>query len=350
MKKAFIVTLLSIICIGCKAQTNVGATQPKVKIDTLLTDKISIRAIAIADGKVYYAGNKSRIGYVNLSTLEKKEIVRGNEKSDLEFRSLALVKDAVLVANISNPAYFYKIPKSLDFEATQLVYEEQHEKVFYDSMQFWNETDGIAIGDPITDCFSVLITRDAGQTWKKIPCDKLPKLVEGEAAFAASNTNIVLKGNHTWLVSGGKKARVFYSPDKGTTWKVFETPIVQGETMTGIFTADFYNDKIGFLAGGNYEKPTQNFQNKALTTDGGKTWKLVGENTGFGYASCIQFVPKSNGNGLVSVGTTGIYHSNDKGITWNKISSDITLHTLRFIDEKTAVAAGKDKIIRLHLP
>jgi photosystem II stability/assembly factor-like uncharacterized protein len=184
-------------------------------------------------------------------------------------------------------------------------------------MQFWNDNEGIAVGDPIDNCFSIIITRDGGETWNKIPCDKLPKIVDGEAAFAASNTNIIIKDNHTWIVSGGKKTRVFYSPDKGISWSVYETPIVQGEAMTGIFTADFYNDKIGFIAGGNYEKPNQNFQNKALTTNGGKTWRLVSENQGFGYASCVQFVPNSNGKQMVSVGTSGLFYSKDKGTPGN---------------------------------
>ena len=62
-------------------------------------------------------------------------------------------------------------------------------------------------------------TTDGGKTWNKLSCESLPKTVEGEAAFAASNTNIVLKGNKVWIVSGGKKARVFYSSDKGKTWQ-----------------------------------------------------------------------------------------------------------------------------------
>jgi hypothetical protein len=41
------------------------------------------------------------------------------------------------------------------------------------------------------------------------PSNKLPKVMDGEAAFAQSNTNILIKGNNTWFVSGGKKSRVF---------------------------------------------------------------------------------------------------------------------------------------------
>jgi photosystem II stability/assembly factor-like uncharacterized protein len=194
----------------------------------------------------------------------------------------------------------------------------------------------------------MIITRDGGETWNKIPCSKLPEVAQGEAAFAASNTNIIIKGTDTWLVSGGKKSRVFFSADKGNSWKVYETPIVQGNQMTGIFTADFYDSKIGFIAGGNYEKPNQNFQNKAITTNGGKTWKLVGEKQGFGYASCIQFVPGSNGKQLVCVGANGLYYSKDSGNNWTQFLKDPSLFTIRFVDKNTAVAAGKDKIVKLE--
>lgn len=176
----------------------------------------------------------------------------------------------------------------------------------------------------------------------------MPQLADGEAAFAASNTNIVIKGNLTWLVSGGKKARVFYSSDKGVSWSVIETPIVQGKQMTGIFTADFYNSTVGFISGGNYEVLGQNFDNKAVTYNGGKTWNLVAQNQGFGYASCIQYIPNSHGKGLISVGASGIYYSNDGGISWKQWSTDSGLYTIRLLNDYTAIAAGKNKVIRLR--
>ena len=345
MKKILCV-VLSILLFSCKSSKVVhNKIFTSVKIDTILTDKISIRPITVSNDKVWYASDKNRVGFINLLDDSKMQRVINKDSIKMEFRSIAQTTNSIFILTIGNPALLYKFSKNLNQK--KLVYEEKNEKVFYDSMQFWNDNEGIAIGDPIENCFCIIITRDGGETWTKIPCEKLPKIVEGEAAFAASNTNIIIKGNATWLVSGGKKSRIFFSSDKGTTWNVYETPIVQGETMTGIFSADFYNDKIGFIAGGNYDKPNQNFKNKAITKDGGKTWKLVGENAGFGYTSCVQFVPNSNGKQLVCVGINGLYYSCDSGNSWKQFATDTTLYTLRFINETTAIAAGKDKIVKI---
>ncbi|HMI08034.1 MAG TPA: hypothetical protein VK528_10840 [Flavobacterium sp.] len=316
-----------------------------ISIDTLLVDKISIRAIAIDKNTLWYAGDKGRFGNISLKDKTKKETRIKKDTIDIEFRSLASTSKDIFLANIGNPALIYQISK--DGKEPKLVYTENHEKAFYDAMQFWNDREGIAVGDPTENCFSIIITRDGGDSWVKLSCGQLPKLADGEAAFAASNTNIIIKGDKTWIVSGGKKARVFYSSDKGKNWTVSETPIIQGKTMTGIFTADFYDENNGFIAGGDYEIQNQNFGNKAFTNDGGKNWHLVGENQGFGYASCIQYVPKSNGKQLVCVGGSGIQYSADSGATWEKLSDDKDLYTIRFQNENTAIAAGKNKIIRI---
>ncbi|MDI1304742.1 MAG: oxidoreductase [bacterium] len=351
MRSIFLISMSFILFLSCKTVGYIGINNnnmgfKSVKIDTLFQDKISIRAILIDANKIWYAADNSRFGFYDLAQNKKKESIISNDSLKFEFRSIAQTSKAVFILNVSNPALLYKIAK--DGSEVRLVYQENHKKVFYDSMQFWNDKDGIAIGDPIENSLSVIITRDGGNSWNKIASDKLPKIIDGEAAFAASNTNIVIKGNKTWIVSGGKKAGVFYSSDKGNTWKVYNTPIVQGETMTGIFTADFYDSKIGFIAGGNYELPNQNFGNKAATTDGGKTWKLQAENKGFGYASCVQYIPESNGKELVSVGASGLYYSSDSGKSWKQLSVDPSLFTIRFLDNHTAIAAGKNKIVRIN--
>ncbi|MDH4402934.1 MAG: oxidoreductase [Flavobacterium sp.] len=316
-----------------------------VSIDTLFTDKISIRAIEMDKNKVWYAADNNRFGYFDLITNKRVERTITLDSLKLEFRSIAQTKSDIYILSIGNPAFLYKInKKDLSYK---LVYRENHEKVFYDAIHFIDNKKGIAIGDPTEDTFSIITTDDGGATWNKIPSNNLPKLTVGEAAFAASNTNICVKGNTIFLVSGGIKSRVFVSDDFCKTWQVYETPIIQGQSMTGIFSADFLNEKTGIIVGGNYELQSDNNSNKAITFDGGQTWKLVGINQGFGYASCVQFVPNTNGKTILSVGTTGIYSSTNQGENWNKLSDDKDLFTLRFQDSNTAFLAGKNKLVRM---
>lgn len=341
--KQFILSLIFCFSIVYGQKKNIEIS---VTVDTVLSGKMSIRALVPEKNKIWYAANEGRYGYFdfNGNVAFEKRIVFDSLKP--EFRSMAETKSHVFILSITNPALLYKIDKKT--AKAKSVYRESHPKVFYDSMKFWNNNEGIALGDPTEDCFSILITRDGGDSWTKTPCASLPKLVEGEAAFAASNTNVVVKNNDCWIVSGGKKARVFHSPDKGKSWEVFDTPIMQGNQMSGIYTADFYDEKIGFVAGGNYDQPDSNLGNKAITADGGKTWRLVAENEGFGYASCVQFVPGGKGKSLACVGATGLWYSSDSGRTWQKLLDDKTLYTLSFLDEETAFAAGKGKIVRIR--
>lgn len=316
-----------------------------VVVDTLLSQKISIRAILIDKKKIWFSANNNRFGYVDIEKgsqyIQKIKV----DSLEMEFRSIAQTTTNLFCLSAGNPAVLYKIFKK-DL-IPKLVYSEIDKKVFYDSMQFSDNKFGIALGDPMKGCLSVIVTNDGGTNWKKIPCSKLPKILDGESVFASSNSNVILKKQKIWLVTGGKYSRVFYSPNLGKTWFKFNTPMIKGRAMTGTFTADFYDENVGILSGGDYENSSQNFGNKAITTNGGKTWKLVGENLGHGYASCIQFVPNSKGKQLVSVGLTGLFVSNDFAKTWIKLLDDTTLYSIRFLGPKTAVASGKNQIVRL---
>ena len=344
----FILLLLTtfIFILRCNSQIKPNLKDfTNIVIDTLIKDKISIRAILINKNRVYYAANQNRYGFIDFITKNKFERKITNDTLKMEFRSIAQTNSNIFILTVGNPAILYKLSKTSNDK--KIVYQEHNPKVFYDSMQFYNDNDGIAIGDPTENCLSIIATHDGGNSWQKTSCENAPNVVFGEAAFAASNTNIVIKNNNTWLVSGGKKARVFYSDDKGASFKIIETPIVQGDIMTGIFTADFYNEKTGIIAGGNYDKPSQDFGNKAVTNNGGKTWKLIAEHQGFGIASCIQYVPNSDGKKLVCVGATGIFYSKDAAQSWIKLSEMKDLYTIRFINENAAIAAGKNLMVKI---
>jgi photosystem II stability/assembly factor-like uncharacterized protein len=347
MKNRILVFCFFLLLISCKSDGNFIGTQKfsKFSIDTLLYQNLSCRAILIDKNKVWYAANNGLFGSLSLNSSKQFQGNVAKDSVKIEFRSIAQTDKSIFVLAVGNPALLYKIKK--DGSQIKLVYTETNEKVFYDCMQFLNNKIGFAIGDPILDKPSILKTIDGGESWTKIPSEKLPKLETGEAFFAASNTNLIIKNKILFLVTGGQKSRLLKSIDLGLNWTVYDTPIIQGGTMTGAFTADFFDENSGYISGGNYDELTNNSKNKAVTNDGGKTWKLVNQNQAFGYASCVQYFPESKGKAIISVGATGVYYQPDPESDWVKLSNDKDFYTIRFINSKTAIAAGKNKIVRL---
>ncbi|MFK7832530.1 MAG: WD40/YVTN/BNR-like repeat-containing protein [Winogradskyella sp.] len=357
MKKLFVIIVLASLwitigsCGTTKKQESVSKPIQKkiahVEIETLIQDStLNVRALEIdKKGIGSFALSNGQIGGIvkNPSELDTRLTFQLMHDSIVpNFRSLAVTNKAGFVLSIASPTLLYKINK----DSLKLVYKETHPKAFYDAMDFWNDQEGIAIGDPTEDCMSIIITRDGGKTWTKLSCDNLPKAKEGEAAFAASDTNIAIVGDNTWVATGGKASRILYSHDKGKTWQVYNTPIIQGLETTGMYSIDFYDDKNGFAIGGDYTKPNDTLNNKIRTNDGGKTWQVVANGKGPGYRSCVQYVPNSNGKALVAVGFKGIDYSNDAGDSWTHLS-DEGFYTIRFLNDSIAYAAGNGRISKL---
>lgn len=337
------VLIISVMAVGCASQSKRVTTPSLTRIDTLFAGKASIRSLAVSPSKLWFGADNGRVGEIDLAT--RKTTIHPVDTLTSELRSIAITQDAVFVLNAGTPATLYRL--DLASGRPECVYSEYGPDVFYDSMVFAAAGSGIAIGDPSHGCPSVIRTSDGGRVWKKINCAELPEMRPGEAAFASSNTCVAAKGPRIWIATGGRKSRVLYSADNGKTWTFAETPIRQGETMTGIFSMAFADEKTGMIAGGHYEKPTENTANKAITRDGGKTWTSVADGTGPGYISCIQPIPSRNGKSWVSVGATGVHRSDDFGATWTQLSACPGFYTLIFHSEKVAYAAGRNLVVRL---
>lgn len=330
-----------------KSTSKVVAKSVDIKsVDTLLIEKITSRAILIDKNFLWYAGGKGMVGKIDLLTKKETKFALEGVTEKTEFRSIAQTAQNVFVLSIESPGLLYRIDKITG--KVKKVHHEKDEKTFFDSMQFLNNNEGFAIGDPIGECPLFIKTVNGGSSWSKKTCTNLPKFVEGEAFFATSNTNLILRNKSIFMISGGVKSRVAVSNDKGITWRTYDTPLVQGEKMTGAFCADFYDEFVGVIAGGNYEKPDDDIANKAITFDGGQTWKLLPENQGLGYISCIQFVPQSEGKSLVAVSANGIYLSTNFGKTWSQITNDKDYVTFRFLTPNIIIASGKNKIVKIE--
>ena len=305
----------------------------------------SIRAVhKVANGDVWFAGSNAHYGISKDGgdTWDIDSIQYLNQK--LNFRALGSCGKQMNLVTIENPGMIFRTEDKGN--TWYLSYYEEGKHVFYDAVKFYDSKEGIALGDPIDGCFSILRTYDGGQKWYKLPCSILPKIEEGEAAFAASNSNIAIKGDSTWIVTGGKVARVLFSANRGKSWEIQKTPIVSGGEMTGIYSVDFYDHNTGVIIGGDWNNKNSAKNNKAITYDGGKTWQIMGGKKKPPYQSCIKFVPGTMGKALISVGIPGVYFSKDSGKHWIQISKE-SFYALTFVNNKKAVLTGHKKIATL---
>ena len=304
----------------------------------------SIRALELEnDSTCWFAGSKNKFGYTNDYGKTWKENVIKYDTFNLEFRSISVTTNSIFILSVASPALLFKIDKkTLNYK---LVYKETNEKAFYDSMQFWDDENGIAVGDPTANCMSIVLTKDGGDSWKKIACENLPLAVEGEAAFAASNTNISLVDQKAFIATGGKEANVLVGTDYGKNWKKYKTPIIQGEKMTGIFSVNNLSVDTAIIAGGDWSAKQKIENTMAITKDGGNSWQLIENNPG--YISCVQFIPKTKS--LVASSTTGIYYSEDLAESWVKIS-DEGYYTFRVSENgKYLYFSRKNKLMNVDI-
>ncbi|PRX54356.1 WD40/YVTN/BNR-like repeat-containing protein [Flagellimonas meridianipacifica] len=332
---------LAFLIVGC-SQNKKPKEFTSVTVQTVFTDSVSIRAIEFLDDRTLaFAGNAGVYGSLDVPSGKIRSSIMEFEGKMPEFRSVAHTSSDFFMLSVANPALLFKTG---DGGKMELVYREDGEDVFYDAMTFWNDKEGIAIGDGKNGCMAIIITRDGGNSWKKIPCEELPKLKGEVGAYAASNTNIEVIRSKTWVITS--KEQLLYSADKGQSWEVINTPIQLTAPYHGLYSLDFYDENKGFAIGGNFSAPKVNKYNKIATFNGGKHWELTANGSSPGYKSCVQFVPNSEGTGLVAVGFTGIDYSSDGGKTWTQLSEE-GFYTLRFLDENVAYAAGKNRIARL---
>ncbi|MBS1851253.1 MAG: hypothetical protein JST79_10100 [Acidobacteria bacterium] len=219
-----------------------------------------------------------------------------------------------------------------------LQFTNREPKGFYDCMAFWDSEHGIALGDPVDGQVELIATEDGGKSWQALPAVSRPRVLAGESgSFAASGTCIAVQSpGHIWFATGGQHARVWHSPDWGSTWQSAETPLAHGQDSSGIFSIAFEDEGHGVIAGGDYKNPEQGGTNLAFTQDGGKTWQ-VAEATPQWYFSAVSFSPGKSGAGLLAVGSTRAGFL--RGKTWQKVWN-LSLNAVRFYAPGKAIAVG----------
>lgn len=282
----------------------------------------SFRGLSVADNQTAWAGGTK--GTVGRTTDGGKtwnfRSIPGY--SDLDFRSVyAFSSQRAIIANAGSPAYILLTTDG--GETWKAVYTNNHKDAFFDGIDFRDADNGLIFGDPIDGKMLLLRTTDGGITWT--PVAEPPLLETGEASFAASGTGIRWTGTHSVMIcTGGIISRIWTSENQGERWSVFTTPIIQGQTTTGIFSF-VQNKGVLHIVGGDYKNMTMNVNHNFYSINNGKDWIQPVTPTR-GYRECIEAITD---NILLSTGPTGTDISFDNGKNWKAFSDETGMHVVR---------------------
>jgi len=241
----------------------------------------------------------------------------GAEK--LDFRDVKAFGEATAYLLSAGPGDASRIYKTIDGGKSWVMqFKSADPAAFLDAIAFWDEKNGIALGDPVKGQFQLIATADGGASWKPLAAKTLPPALPSEGAFAASGTCLVTHSEKdVWFATGGAKStRVLHSKDRGQNWEVSESPIVAGTESAGIFSITFRDKNHGMIVGGDYRKPNDVGATAATTSDGGKTWTPLDKRLPF--RSAVAWAKDR----WVAVGTSGSHVSLDNGATWKLLDRE----------------------------
>ncbi len=304
----------------------------------------SFRGLSVVDDSVaWVSGSKGWVGRsVDGGHNWTFKQVKGYEQCD--FRSLYACNDKyAIIANAGSPAYILRTQDG--GESWEKMYEDKDTAAFFDGIASIACKHSIVYGDPKNGRLELLRSDDAGKTWWRLP--NRPQLAEGEASFAASGTTIQKTGRRVVIATGGKVSRLFISRNSGETWKDIPTPIIQGQSTTGIFSVACYSKKKMIIVGGDYKRDTLKKDHVFYTTNGGKKWYAPVRPTR-GYRECVTFISDDT---VVALGPTGTDISFDGGRNWYVENDEKQYHVIKKARHgNMIIAAGGGGKLALIVP
>ncbi len=321
----------------CQAQWSVQESGTKARL----------RGLSVVDSEVAWAsGSKGTV----ILTIDggkawRARTVPGSE--GLDFRDVHAVDARTAYLLSIGEGDRSRIYKTTDGgETWALRYTNRDPRVFLDAIAFWDADHGLVLGDPVEGRYTILTTDDGGKSWDRAKAEGMPPSLPDEGAFAASGTCLVTRGDRdAWFGTGGAKvSRVFRSTDRGKTWTAHETPVMASAPSAGIFSLAFQDADHGVAVGGDYKEPGRSGNLVALTSDGGRTWRLPkGQGPG-GYRSAVSCVPGTQGRTLVAVGPGGADISLDGGESWRPLGSSGS-DSVAFASPTAGWASGVDGLV-----
>lgn len=257
----------------------------------------------------------------------------------LDFRSIhSFDEKKAIVAAAGQPALIYLTE---DGGKSWIKVHQEGPDAFFDAISFMDKKKGFVLGDPVEGKWMVLYTENGGYNWGSLPV--LPEPIEGEAAFAASSSSMVVNSKELSFATGGSVSRFHTYNFRNKTWRIQElTEMTQGQPAKGVFAVAGVGERK-VLVGGDYTLLENREGNAVIIEDLKEISPIIRP---FGYRSGVAYWKKKSL--LVAVGPSGSDFSLDLGRTWTKFSPTGFHAVKTSADGKSIWASGSQgRIARL---
>ncbi|MDO9554388.1 YCF48-related protein [Rhodonellum sp.] len=293
----------------------------------------SLRGLSPVTNEIVWASGSSGVWLLTVDGGDTWETGVIGGLDTVDFRDIeGFSASTALALSSGQPAVIFK---TIDGGKNWVEKFKGPEGAFFDGFDFNKDKNGYVIGDPVGGKWMVLRTNDQGETWALL--ESSPKAKEGEAAFAASGSGIIMGTDNIWFASGGSISRVYNSNDGGSKWTVQDTPILQGEMSQGIYSITRVDNDNMIAVGGDYLQPDFSEKNVILSNDLGKTWTAASGNPPSGYRSGVAYFPRHHW--VITVGPNGGDFSKDGGYGWERFS-DEAFHSVYLDKSQSGVWAS----------
>jgi len=189
---------------------------------------------------------------------------------------------------------------------------------FCSLVHFWDENNGVAVGDPAGGYYEIYTTNNGGTTWSRVSAANIGPLPIADNDYSLIN-KFTVNGNTIWF--GNSYGIIYRSTDRGLTWTQWQSPIDDfGGAISSQQYAElaFTSETKGLLQTGDF----QLFE----TLDGGQTWNPIfsnGSPRNFGIAA-IPGQPDhyiSTGEDIDGI-DRGSSFTTDGGLNWISINDN----------------------------
>lgn len=327
--------------------TSPGAAQrPTIEFQSSGTTA-RLQAVSAVDDRIVWASGThgTFVRTTDGGTTWHAGVVAGADS--LEFRDVHGFDADKAVLLASGPGEKSRLYRTEDGGRTwALMWTNPDPKGFFDCFDFVGPF-GVLVGDATGDRFPLLATTNGGRSWTTYtpPGWETIGAQEGEGAFAASGTCLVLTPDRAAWVGTAKGGRVIrFGRDRADVWV---PPIVRDAPGAGISTLAVRPGNVMIAAGGDLARSTEFTDNVVVSKDGGQHWSLAGRPPFTGSVYGSAFVPSRPGT-LVAVSPKGAAWSGDDGGTWSKLD-DGDYWGIAFTKSGTGWIAGPaGKIARIR--